>query len=40
MGLFFREVENKGIDCRLFGFMMEAEEMNGCHDLLICIMFR
>ncbi len=34
MGLFFREVENKGIDCRLFGFMMEAEEMNGCHDLI------
>ena len=34
MGLLFREVENKGIDCRLFGFIMEAEELNGCHDLI------
>lgn len=34
MSLLFREVENKGLDCRLFGFIMEAEEINACHELI------
>lgn len=32
--MLFREVENKGIDCRLFGYLLESEETNGCHDLI------
>lgn len=34
MNIMFREVENKGLDCMLFGYILDAEEVNGCHDLI------
>lgn len=30
----FREVENKGLPCHLFGYIMDAEEQNGFYDTL------
>ena len=32
--MLFREIENKGIDCRLFGYLIDSEEDNGCHNLI------
>ena len=30
----FREVENKGLPCHLFGYILDAEEQNGFYDSL------
>ena len=30
----FREVENKGLPCQLFGYILDAEEQNGFYDSL------
>lgn len=32
--MLFREIENKGVDCRLMGYLLESEESNGVHNLL------